>query len=158
MQHKFVPTPTERNFVTLLAGAKMGQEQIRGQIVNARSGRAISRATFARAFKAELATAKTRLQATVLSKYYEALMRGDAWAIQWGLRHWCGYHDNGLTLSIGDHDGPNAIDDGIQISFVRPTRDRDAEDRRAEAASSNAKLVGGPVIDHSQFNGGGSKP
>jgi hypothetical protein len=149
MQHKFVPTPEQKRFVALMAGAKMGWEQIRSVVRNPRTNKPISRVVLGRAFKDELATAKTRLQSTVLSKYYEALMRGDAWAIQWGLKHFWGFRDGDVTLSLGGGDGESAADTGICVTFVKPTR----------WANDDKVIEAKPMQDHPGFNGGnnGSK-
>jgi hypothetical protein len=55
---------------------------------------------------------------------------------------------NSLHVSVGDPDRPNAEDTGIQVTFVRPSR-------RPEDAGKvvDGKLVG-PVLNHSEFNGG----
>jgi hypothetical protein len=139
MQYKFIPTPEQKRFVTLMAGAKMGWEQIRSVVRNPRTNKPISRAVLGRAFKDELATAKTKLQSTVLSKYYEALLRGDAWAIQWGLKHFWGFTDDNINIAING--GDSALDSGIQVEFVRATRWGD-----------------GKVIEHMPVNGNGGKP
>ncbi|HMF21069.1 MAG TPA: hypothetical protein VKG24_02960 [Pseudolabrys sp.] len=139
---KFTATAEQRRFVIALAGSRLGHEQIRSVVRNPATDRPLSRATFARVFRNELATAKTRMQSVVISKYYEALARGDAWAIQWGLRHYCGFRDDNISVAVGN--APSAEDTGIVVSFVRPTRW--LEDQRAENQPK--------IIDHSQFNGG----
>ena len=64
------------------------------------------------------------------------------------------HHSPPLHVSVGDPAALNAEDTGIEVRFIRPSKwTRDDAER-----ATNAKLLDLPVLDHSQFNGGGSKP
>jgi hypothetical protein len=96
-----------------------------------------------RAFAAELAAANAKIKSLVSTRFYEALLRGDQWAINFGLRHFLGYRNDDVKVSIGGGDHPSAKDEGIVVTFVRPTRwSREDTDKIA-----SAKIRGGPVID-----------
>ena len=62
---KFVPTPDQREVVTLLAGRGIPQEYIRQLIRNPQTGRPVSIKTLERAFATEIKTAKVELNCQI---------------------------------------------------------------------------------------------
>jgi hypothetical protein len=124
----FVPTREQKSFVALMAGVKLNWNRIASVVINPRTQKPISLETLAKAFKDELATAKTRLQSTVMSKYYEALTNGEPWAIQFGLRHFLGFRNDDMAVSIGsgDETTSDAESHGIKVTFVKASWREDA--------------------------------
>jgi hypothetical protein len=82
----FIPTDEQRRFVIAMAGIRMTWEEIRQLVVNPQTGEPITKTTLARAFKRELTNGKAKLKSLVATRFYEALRRGDAWAVQMGLK------------------------------------------------------------------------
>jgi hypothetical protein len=145
-QVKFIPTAEQRNFVMLMAVARLTHEQVASVIINRQTGKPISKRTLQSAFKAELATAATKMKSVVMSKFYQALLRGDQWAISFGLRHFVGIRDNDLTFSFsGDY--MSAEDTGIELHFVKPDRVRRLAEEQDHKAKVTKVIEGFPVAD-----------
>jgi hypothetical protein len=139
----FVPSTEQRNFVMLMAVARLTHEQVASVIINKQTGKPISKRTLQKAFKTELATAATKMKSVVMSKFYQALLRGEQWAISFGLRNFVGIRDSDLTFSFSS-DAASAESEGIEISFVQ-SRHRD----------TGKVIEARPVFEH--FDNG-SKP
>jgi hypothetical protein len=121
-QPKFIPSTEQKNFVSVMAGMRMSHAEIAGVIINPRTQKPIDDMTLRRAFAAELAVAKAKIKSLVSTRFYEALLRGEQWAINFGLRHFLGYRNDDVKVSIGGGDHPSAEDTGIQVEFIRATK------------------------------------
>jgi hypothetical protein len=138
--YKFAPTLEQRRFVGLMAAGRLNYDEMSQVIVNPVTGKSIDRNTLAKHFGEELRSGRAKLKSLALSKLYERLLAGEQWAISFVLRHVNGFTEDNINVSIGG--GPSAENEGIQISFVRPTRwgNPDAE-----------RVDGKLVLDHSEF-------
>src|SRR5262249_40069257 len=137
-QPKFIPSTEQKNFVSVMAGMRMSHAEIAGVIINPRTQKPIDDMTLRRAFATELAVARAKIKSLVSTRFYEALIRGEQWAINFGLRHFLGYRNDDVKVSIGGGDHQSAEDEGIVVTFVRPTRWSSEDTDRVV----NAKLVG----------------
>jgi hypothetical protein len=118
----FVPTDNQRRFVAAMAGIRMKWDEIQLLIVNERTKRPIGRATLAKAFKHELAAGAAKLDSVITTRFYDALARGEPWAVQMGLRNRFGWdgakHANvGVAINTG---GTEQGADGMLVRFVLP--------------------------------------
>ena len=102
-----------------MAGMRMSHGEIAGVIINPRTQKPIDDMTLRRAFATELAAAKAKIKSLVSTRFYEALLRGEQWAINFGLRHFLGYRNDDVKVSIGGGDYASAEDTGIEVSFVK---------------------------------------
>jgi hypothetical protein len=121
----FEPSAEQRKIVWSLAGFQLTHTQLASLTFNPRTGKPISEMTLRKAFKQELAVAKTRVQQTILQKYFEALEAGTPWAVQWGLKFYCGYRED-ATISIAAGDSPD-VNRTIVVVGVTPTKRPDDE-------------------------------
>lgn len=145
---KFEPTPEQRRFVGVMAAGRLTYDEIASIITNPRTGKSIDRNTLTKWFTEELRSGRAKLKSLALSKLYERVLASDWSAISFVLRHINGFTEDNINISIGG-DGPSAEDTGIQISFVKSKWLNHDDTERAV----NGKPLG-PVIDHSEFNGG----
>jgi hypothetical protein len=90
----FVPTLSERAFVTAMSGLKMTHDEIckvigngRNGGVAGRSGRPIAKTTLHKYFKNELANGSALLKAKVAGRFYAALDADAPWAMQMAMRN-----------------------------------------------------------------------
>src|SRR5262249_737652 len=96
-QPAFVPPPIERAFVRAMAGLRMNATEMCKVLgygrnsVDGASGKPLNRHTLFKHFKNEMAAGRALLKAQVAGRFYEALSRGDPWAIQVGLRNHFGF-------------------------------------------------------------------
>jgi hypothetical protein len=112
----FVPTADQKLFVQAMAGIKMTLDEIRLLIINPQTNEPIAKTVLVKAFKRELTDGKARLKSIIARRFYEALERGDSWAIQLGLRTQFGWRPDGLLPpDPGEGQGPS-----IRVTFVRP--------------------------------------
>ena len=116
----FIPTDEQRRFVTAMAGIRMTWEEIRLLVVNPQTGEPITKTTLARAFKRELTNGKAKLKSLVATRFYEALRRGDAWAVQMGLKTQFGWKPDGAGGVIMPLDLEGERPE-MKIVFVVPT-------------------------------------
>jgi hypothetical protein len=93
-RHKTRSRPTKihsinriEKLVSVMAGMRMSHAEIAGVIINPRTEKPIDDMPLRRAFAAELAVAKAKIKSLVSTRFYEALLRGEQWAINFGLRH-----------------------------------------------------------------------
>src|SRR5262245_23078522 len=88
----FVPTEQERRFVAVMAGLRMGVDDICkviGSHIN--EGRPLAKQTLYKDCLYELANGAALLHSLVGSKFHEAIAAGAPWAIQCALRNLPGY-------------------------------------------------------------------
>ena len=126
----FIPTDEQRRFVTAMAGIRMTWEEIRLLVINPTTGEPITKTTLSRAFRRELADGKAKLKSIVAKRFYEALHRGDPWAVQMGLKTQFGWKPDGASgfLMPPDLEGERPA---MRIEFVLPTsvvRDEDRDE------------------------------
>jgi hypothetical protein len=116
----FIPTDEQRRFVTAMAGIRMTWEEIRLLVINPTTGEPITKTTLSRAFGRELADGKAKLKSIVAKRFYEALHRGDAWAVQMGLKTQFGWKPDGAggVIMPPDLEGERPE---MKIVFVVPT-------------------------------------
>ena len=103
-----------------MAGIKMTWEEIRLLVINPTTGEPITKTTLSRAFRRELADGKAKLKSIVAKRFYEALHRGDPWAVQMGLKTQFGWKPDGAGGFImpPDLEGAHPV---MRIEFVLPT-------------------------------------
>ncbi len=118
----FMPTKEQRNFVTVMINMNLTQEEIASLIINPHTDKSIDKHTLQKAFNGELATGRSRIKSVVGSKLYQALEAGEQWAINFGLRHFNKFQNEGTSVTVSQNSGVNAEDAGIQVTFVRPTK------------------------------------
>jgi hypothetical protein len=139
----FIPTDDQRRFVTALAGIRMTWEEIRQLVVNPQTGEPITKTTLARAFKRELADGKAKLKSLVATRFYEALRRGDPWAVQMGLKTQFDWKPDGAGGFIMPPD-PEGERRAMRIEFVLPTSNLRDEDRDEEGPRPGQRLLPPP--------------
>lgn len=118
----FVPTDEQRKVVQVLSGMRMTHEEIAAVVRNPRTNRPIDRTTLEKAFAEELAVGRTHIKSVGAAKYYEKLVAGEQWAINFALKHFNGFEPRETTITVaeGTGSGASAEDVGIQVTFVRP--------------------------------------
>jgi hypothetical protein len=99
-----------------MAGIKMTLDEIRLLIINPQTNEPIAKTVLVKAFKRELTDGKARLKSIIARRFYEALERGDSWAIQLGLRTQFGWRPDAL-MPPDPGDGPRS---SIRVEFVAP--------------------------------------
>jgi hypothetical protein len=105
---RFEATPERKRFVRLLVGMAVSREDI-SEILG------IHKDTLAANFARELAVGSAKIRAEIVSKWYEALGRGERWAVEWGLKHRCGFTEAAsLQIDVG-------AAEPINVRFVTPT-------------------------------------
>jgi len=124
---EFEPDGQQKRFVAAMAGMRMSWDEIRLVVINPRTGRPISKETLQRAFAQELEVGKAKLKALIIAKYHAKLDDGDWNAINFGLKHVCGFRDDPLATQIGatalhDSDKPKT---SVLVEFVVPTRSKE---------------------------------
>jgi len=82
----FKPSDAQRRAVSMLAALHVSHDEIRLLVINPHSQEPIAKTTLHRFFKKELSRSSAALKELVASKYFEALERGDQWAVRAGLR------------------------------------------------------------------------
>ena len=120
---EFEPDAQQKRFVAAMAGMRMSWDEIRLVVINPRTGRPISKETLQRAFADELEAGKAQLKARIVTKYYAKLDDGDWNAINFGLKHICGFRDDPLSMRIGGATAPNGSENpntSVQVEFVVP--------------------------------------
>jgi hypothetical protein len=117
-QPPFEPTREQRRFVAAMAGTRMTWDEMCQLVLNPRSGKPISKETLGKYFRQELDAGKAKLKAKVAGKWMDAIDKGEQWAVQFALRHICGYRDGEVSVNVGA-DGETRTS-SIQIEFVRP--------------------------------------
>jgi hypothetical protein len=110
---KFEPSDEARQFVAAMIGVGMTRESI-ARVVQCNIK------TLERAFKSEIAAGRAELEGLVTSKYFEALKRGEQWAIQLGLKNFLGVRDDkaGVHVNIGSPYDNAAVFQERGIRFV----------------------------------------
>jgi hypothetical protein len=103
-----------------MAGIKMTLDEIRLLIINQQTNEPIAKTVLVKAFKRELTDGKARLKSIIARRFYEALERGDSWAIQLGLRTQFGWRPDGLGGFIAPPDPGDGPRSTIRVEFVRP--------------------------------------
>jgi hypothetical protein len=120
----FTPTPMERQFVLVCAGARMSYDEICKVIGAGRNedGKPIAKTTLIRNFKTELANGRAMLRSRVIGKFYQALDNNEPWAIQMGLRNQFGWDNgrSGFQVSLPDDIGGVEEPARLDIRFVLP--------------------------------------
>ena len=86
-----------------MAGMRMSWDEIRLVVINPRTGRSISKETLQKAFAHELEAGKAQLKARIIARYYAKLNDGDWNAINFGLKHICGFRDDPLSMRTPRH-------------------------------------------------------
>ncbi len=118
---EFVPTEEDRRWVKALIGIRMTVDEICKLIKNPRTNHPIDLKTFNKVFAEEVAIGRANIRGVVGRKLYEALEKGEQWAINFGLRHFHGYRNEDVTVSVGaGGSAANAEDVGIEVTFRRP--------------------------------------
>jgi hypothetical protein len=112
----YQPSDEARRFVLAMAGLGMTTDSIRC-VIDPR----MSKTTFYRAFRDELQNGSAHMHALVASKLKQAVENGAPWAIMLSARNlpqfrWDRSGKDGLVLP------PGGGVDGIQISFVSPSK------------------------------------
>lgn len=102
-----------------MAGIRMTWEEIRRLVINPQTGRPITKTTLSRAFKAELADGKAKLKSIVATRFYEALHRGEPWAVQMGLKTQFGWKPDGQGGLISPPEAA-VSDNTVRVEFVLP--------------------------------------
>jgi hypothetical protein len=126
----FVPTPSERAFVTAMSGLKMTHDEIckvigngRNGGVAGRSGRPIAKTTLHKYFKNELANGSALLKAKVAGRFYAALDADAPWAVQMATRNrfnWDAGRGGFDGAQLSDLLDDNGIQPTVAIEFVIP--------------------------------------
>ena len=140
----FIPTDYQRRFVTAMSGIRMTWEEIRQLVINPTTGEPITKTTLARAFKRELADGKAKLKSIIATRFYEALERGDSWAVQMGLKTQFGWKpdgNGGFLMPPDPGDGPRS---SIRVEFIKPDPRMIEDD--------------GPVVEHEARHDEGPRP
>jgi hypothetical protein len=132
--HPFKPTDAQRQLVAKLIAMKMQWDEIRLLVINPRTSEPITKATLGKYFKRELAAGSAMLKELVTAKYYEALERGESWAIRTGLKNRLGWHI-GFDGVAPAAEMLAAPDQNIQVTFVVPSRKPEPIDVSPPAAS-----------------------
>ena len=134
---RMVPTMSERQFVAAMAGINMTTKEIAAVIGAGRNtveggpiGKPLSPKTLYRYFRKELEGGPALLRATITGRYYDALKRGEAWAIQHGLRNKFNW-DVGKSgfdgVSLAQLEGTSSTPLAAQITFHVPTNKQTEE-------------------------------
>ena len=119
-----------------MAGVKLTHDEICSLIINPQTGRPLDKTTLEKAFVDELANGKAKMKSLLGSKFMERMQAGDAWALQFGLRHISGWRDPnaGVGVNVGngtDENGQPTTQ--IEVRFVPPPKwDDDDFDPDAE--------------------------
>jgi hypothetical protein len=118
----FRPTDAPRRAVSMLAALHVSWDEIRLCVINPANGEAIAKSTLSRALKKELSRSAAALKELVASKYFEALERGDQWAIRAGLRQRFGWTFEGSQPPLEAITSFANGEDRIAIKFVMPSK------------------------------------
>jgi hypothetical protein len=96
-------------------------------VINPRTGRSISKETLQKAFAHELEAGKAQLKARIIARYYAKLNDGDWNAINFGLKHICGFRDDPLSMRMGTTalNGSESPNTSVQVEFIVPGHLRD---------------------------------
>jgi hypothetical protein len=119
----FKPTKAHRKVVAMLIGLHISWDEIRQLIINPHSGQPISKVTLNKFFKRELGAGGALLKELAATKYFQALERGESWAVRMAMRNRFNWVTEGSQLLPAEAIG-NASEEGIalQINFVSPSR------------------------------------
>jgi hypothetical protein len=117
----FKPSQAQKDLVAKLVAMKMQWDEIRLLVINPRTQEPITKMTLRKHFARELAAGSAMLKELVTTKYYEALERGESWAIRTGLKNRMGWAIGfeGAALPT-EHAATEA--QNIQVTFVVPGR------------------------------------
>lgn len=119
----FVPTEDQRRFVTAMAGTRMTWDEMCLLIINPTTGRPVSKETLGKYFPDELANGKAKLKSVVTSRWMDAIGRGEQWAVQFALRHVCGYKEDAMGIRASTSEGGNG--NALTLEFVLPRKYED---------------------------------
>jgi hypothetical protein len=133
----FKPTDAQRRAVSMLAALHVSWDEIRLVVINPHNGEAIAKSTLARAFRKELSRSSAALKELVASKYFEALERGEQWAVRAGLRQRFNWVFEGSQPLPPEPISNFASDDMIKIQFVYPTAKPEPVDITPPAPPAN---------------------
>lgn len=120
----FVPTEEEKRFVLAMAGTKMTREEICSVILNPRTNKPIDVMTLDKAFAAELAAGRSQIKKITSVRFYDAVDRGEPWALKMALRNFHGITDES-TVGVGIEATADAESMGIRVVFVKPNHRSD---------------------------------
>ncbi len=115
----YKPTDADRNTVRIMAAAGVSQEHIALCIESRAGGKHISETTLRKYFSKEMATAYHMANAQAVAKLFEAVNRGEGWAVCFWLKCRARWQEVVRYEHTGADSGPVTIDINASESSPR---------------------------------------